>query len=104
MRMGTIVRAKKYHGMADHGLSRYFVLYVAQLGWVLLGVFFLRNAYWPSTCTPSSIVQIFACSPRLPESRNFVETALFTWLWCTPILILLDVSRRYRAWADKRAK
>jgi hypothetical protein len=33
-----------------------------------------------------------------------METALFTWLWTTPILILLDVSRRYQAWADKRAK
>jgi len=102
--MGTIVRSKKYHGMADHGLSRYFALYVTQLGWVMLGVYFLKNAYWPSSCTPSSLLQIYVCSPRLPESRNFIETALFTWLWTTPILILLDVSRRYRAWADKRAK
>jgi hypothetical protein len=102
--MGTIVRSKKYHGMADHGLSRYFALYVTQLGWVMRGVYVLKNAYWPSSCTPSSLVQIFECSPRLPESRNFIETALFTWLWTTPILILLDVSRRYRAWADKRAK
>ena len=102
--MGTIVRSKKYHGMADHGLSRYFALYVTQLGWVMLGVYFLKNAYWPSSCTPSSLLQIYVCSPRLPESRNFIETALFTWLWTTPILILLDVSRRYRAWADNRAK
>ena len=88
--------------MADHGLSRYFALYVTQLGWVMLGVYFLRNAYWPSSCPPSSIVEVFMCSPRLPESRNFIETGLFTWLWTTPILILLDVSRRYRAWHDKR--
>jgi hypothetical protein len=102
--MGTIIRAKKYHGMSDLGLSRYLVLYTTQLGWVLLGVYFLKNAYWPSTCEPRTILDIYACSPRLPESRHFIETALFTWLWSTPLLILLDVSRRYRAWAEKRAR
>ncbi len=102
--MGTIIRGNKYHGLPDHGLSRYLALYTAQLGWVLLGVYFLRNAYWPSTCTPRTIADVFACSTRLPESRHFIETALFTWLWSTPILILLDVSRRYRAWADKRTR
>jgi hypothetical protein len=88
-----IIRGRKYHGMADLGMSRYVTLYITQLGWLLLGLYFLRNAWWPSSC-----------SPRLPESRHFMETALFTWLWTTPILILLDVSRRYQAWADKRAK
>ena len=102
--MGTIVRAKKYHGMADLGLSRYITLYITQLGWVMLGVWFLRNAYWPSSCTPRTLYEIYACSPRLPESRHFVESALFTWLWTTPFLILLDVSRRYRAWTEKRAR
>lgn len=102
--MATIIRSNKYHGVPDHGLSRYLALYLTQFGWVLLGIYFLRNAYWPSTCTPHTVVEVFACSPRLPESRHFVETALFTWLWTTPILILLDVSRRYRAWADKRSR
>ena len=102
--MGTIVRAKKYHGMADLGLSRYVVLYTAQLGWVLLGLHFLRSAYWPSSCTPRTIIEIYSCSVRLPESRHFIETGLFTWLWSTPLLILLDVSRRYRAWLEKRAR
>jgi hypothetical protein len=41
---------------------------------------------------------------RLPENRHFVDAALFTWPWTTPILILLDVSRRYRAWLEKRAR
>ena len=99
-----IIRARKYHGMSDLGLSRYIVLYTTQLGWVLLGVWFLRNAYWPSSCTPRTIVDVYTCSLRLPESRHFVETALFTWLWCTPILLLLDVSRRYRAWIDRRTR
>ena len=102
--MGVIVKARKYHGVADLGLSRYLVLYVTQIGWVLLGVYFLRNAYWPSTCMPSTLLQVYSCSNHLPESRRFIETALFTWLWCTPLLILLDLSRRYRAWAEKRAR
>ncbi len=99
-----IIRAKKYHGMADLGWSRYFALYTAQLGWVLLGVWFLRNAYWPSTCTPSSLYEVYACSLQLPQNRHFIEAALFTWLWSTPILILLDVSRRYAAWVEKRQR
>jgi hypothetical protein len=99
-----IIRAKKYHGAVDVGLSRYFALYIAQLGWVLLGIYFLRNAFWPSTCQPHTLMEVYACSVRLPENRHFIEAALFTWLWTTPILILLDVSRRYRAWLEKRAR
>ena len=98
--MGTIIRGRKYHGMADHGLSRYFALYTAQLGWVLLGVYFLRNAYWPSTCTPSDFVEIYSCSAHLPDNRGWVESALMTWLWGTPILIALEFMRHYK----KRAR
>jgi len=90
-----LIRANKYHGMSDLGMSRYLALYIAQLGWVLLGVHFLRLTYWPSTCPPRTIYQAYVCSLRLPESRHFVETASFMWLWTTPILILLDLSRRY---------
>ena len=99
-----IIRARKYHGMSDLGLSRYIVLYTTQLGWVMLGVWFLRNAYWPSSCQPRTIIDVYSCSMRLPENRHFIETALFTWLWSTPILLLLDVSRRYRAWLDRRSR
>lgn len=98
-----IVRPKKYYGTADLGLSRYFAMYLAQIGWIMLGVYLLKNAYWPSTCTPKGITEIYVCSIRLPESRNWVEAALLTWLWSTPILVALDVSRRYRAWAEKRS-
>jgi hypothetical protein len=98
-----IIRANKYHGIADLGVSRYLVLYGTQLGWLLLGVYLLRNAYWPSTCTPTDILEVYTCSMRLPESRHWVEAALLTWLWSTPILVALDVSRRYRGWAEKRA-
>ena len=102
--MGVILRANKYHGGRELGLSRYFAMYLAQIGWIVLGVYLLRNAYWPSTCRPEGVVEVFTCSIRLPESRHWVEAALLTWLWSTPILILLDISRRYRAWAEKRAK
>ena len=97
-----IIRAKKYHGASDLGRSCYLALYIAQLGWLLLGVYFLRHAYWPSTCTPHTIYAAYACSLRLPESRRFIETALFTWLWTTPILTWLELSRRYRGWAEQR--
>jgi hypothetical protein len=97
-----IIRAKKYHGVSELGMSRYLALYIAQLGWLLLGEYFLRHAYWPSTCRPHTLFETYVCSLRLPESRHFIEAATFTWLWTTPILILLEVSRRYRAWAYQR--
>ena len=71
---------------------------------LLLGVYLLKNAYWPSSCRPDTFVKAVTCSIRLPESRHWIEAALLTWLWSTPILVLLDISRRYRAWADKRAE
>lgn len=99
-----IITAKKYHGVADLGLSRYITLYVTQLGWVMLGVYLLRHAYWPSSCRPDTISEIYLCSVRLADNRGVIETALMTWLWSTPLLLLLDVSRRYRAWVEKRSK
>lgn len=99
-----VIRANKYHGKADLGLSRYLALYLAQVGWIVLGIYLLRNAYWPSTCRPDTAVEIITCSIRLPESRNWVEAALLTWLWSTPILVALDLMRRYRTWMAKRAR
>ena len=99
-----IIKAEKYHGKADLGMSRYFAMYLAQAGWILLGLYLLQNAYWPSSCRPEGLLEVFACSIRLPESRNWVEAALLTWLWSTPILVLLDLSRRYRTFLAKRAK
>ena len=99
-----LARGTKYHGTPDLGMSRYFTLYVTQMGWLLLGIYLLKNAYWPSSCRPTGIIEIYTCSMRLPESRNWVEAALLTWLWSTPILLALDVIRRYRAWSEKRAE
>ena len=99
-----IIKAEKYHGKADLGMSRYFAMYLAQAGWILLGLYLLQNAYWPSSCRPEGLLEVFACSIRLPESRHWVEAALLTWLWSTPILVLLDLSRRYRTFLARRAK
>ena len=99
-----IIKAEKYHGKADLGMSRYFAMYLAQAGWILLGVYLLKNAYWPSSCRPDTFVELVTCSIRLPERRHWVEAALLTWLWSTPILVLLDLSRRYRSLLARRAK
>ena len=84
---------RKLYGQADIGLSRYYALYLAQLGWILLGAFLLTKAYWPSDCTPHGLVDVFRCSVELPVSRGWVEAALLTWLWSTPILLALEASR-----------
>ena len=75
-------------------MSRYFVLYAAQIGWFALGVFLYWGALWPSTCTPENLLEIYPCSMRLPESGGWREGALLTWLWSTPILLVLEISRR----------
>jgi hypothetical protein len=98
------IRTGKYHGKADLGTSQYVAMYLAQAGWIALGVYLLKNAYWPSSCQPLGPVEVFTCSVRLPESRDWIEAALFTWLWSTPILVLLDLSRRYSVWAARRRR
>jgi hypothetical protein len=84
------------YGVAPVGVSRYFALYTAQIGWVVLGLFLLSNAYWPSSCRPNDVVQIYSCSAALPEGRGWIESALMTWLWSTPLLIALEVIRRFQ--------
>ena len=84
------------YGVSPIGLSRYFALYFTQAGWLVLGAFLLTNAYWPSTCRPHDMLEIYGCSARLPEGRGWVEAALMTWLWTTPFLIVLEVMRRFK--------
>ena len=81
-------------GLGNPGASRYFVLYLSQIGWFALGFWLYRNAQWPSTCTPASLLEIYNCSMRLPESGRWLDGAMLTWLWITPILLLLEISRR----------
>lgn len=84
------------YGVAPVAISRYFALYAAQIGWIALGVFLLSNAYWPSSCRPHSLLQVYGCSVLLPEGRGWVEAVLMTWLWSTPLLVALEISRRFQ--------
>ncbi len=82
------------HAVTPVAVSRYFALYFAQIGWIVLGVYLLSNAYWPSTCQPQDLFEIYSCSGRLSETRGWIESGLMTWLWSTPLLIGLEISRR----------
>ncbi|WP_157093035.1 hypothetical protein [Paraurantiacibacter namhicola] len=92
----------RYHGSRDLNWSRYVALYLAQAGWVILGVYLWQNAFWPSTCQPEGLLDTALCSLRLPDNRGWVEAALMTWLWSTPILILLEFSRWTKIWEKRR--
>lgn len=87
-------RIAQMHGTPDVGVSRYVVLYIAQACWVLLGVYLARHAIWPSTCMPTTLLNAVTCSIHLPDNRGWVESAFMTWLWTTPMLLGLEVSRR----------
>ena len=83
------------HGNGDVAVSRYFALYLAQAGWVVLGIYLLSNAYWPSTCRPHGFLEVYECSMRLADQRGWIESSLMTWLWSTPILVALEFMRHY---------
>jgi len=94
MPAGMSTRGRKItsqFGHAEIGVTRYFALYLAQAGWLILGLYLYSRATWPSTCTPQSLVQVFTCSGHLSDNRGWVEAALMTWLWSTPILLVLAV-------------
>ena len=82
-------------------MSRHAVLWIALAGWGALGLFLLGEAYWPSTCTPAGLIDLYRCSVRLPEKHGWAEAALLTWLWATPLLVGLDLWRRVRRWLDR---
>lgn len=88
-------RIPHQHGTPDLGLSRYLALYAAQIGWVILGAYLLLHATWPSSCMPTTASRAILCSIHLPDNRGWVESALMTWLWITPMLLGLELSRRW---------
>ena len=88
-------RFRDHHGYGEIDISRFVVLYLAQIAWLGLGIYLYRGAFWPSTCTPGNILEIYSCSFRLPENGGWQEAALLTWLWSTPLLLALEVSRRF---------
>ena len=81
------------HGVTPVAASRYFALYFTQIGWVVLGAYLLTHAYWPSICRPHDALGIYKCSIHLADQRGWVESALMTWLWSTPLLVGLEISR-----------
>ena len=91
---GPLQQAEEHNGLGDPGLLRYVLLYAAQASWVLLGLWLLHGSQWPSTCMPDGLVAIYNCSARLPESGRWHEYALLTWLWSSPILVVLELMRR----------
>lgn len=94
-------RFPTHHGYGEVGISRFFVLYVGQVAWFGLGVYLYSGAYWPSTCQPENLLEIYGCSARLPmDGGGWREAALLTWLWATPILIALEISRRLKKGED----
>lgn len=96
MASGRNKRFLNHHGYGEVKISRYLALYVALVGWFLLGIFLYSGAYWPSTCQPANLLEIYGCSARLPQDGGgWREAALLTWLWATPILIALEISRRF---------
>lgn len=95
--MGQRTSVPHIHGTPPVGLSRYIALYLAQAGWIALGAYLLSKAYWPSSCQPHSLIEVYGCSMRLAEQRGWVESALMTWLWSTPLLISLEILR----WTNK---
>ena len=89
-------RCPTHHGYGEVKVSRYLVLYLSQIAWLALGLFLYVGARWPSTCMPETLFDIYACSMRLPEDGGgWREAALLTWLWATPILVALELSRRF---------
>lgn len=95
MSKGGKKRFLTHHGYGELRPSRYVALYLAQFCWLVLGAFLYWGAFWPSTCTPENFLEVYTCSMRLPESGGWREGALLTWLWSTPILIFLEISRRF---------
>jgi hypothetical protein len=90
------------HGNGEIAVSRYFALYLAMACWLGLGFYLLANAYWPSTCKPDSFLRVYQCSIRLADNRGWIESSLMTWLWSTPILLALELSRQYERFQQRR--
>jgi len=72
---------------------------VARGAWLVFGALLLAFARWPPSCIPAGwadVIGVYRCSLRLGEQRGWIEAALLTWLWATPILASMAVLRRLR--------
>ncbi len=59
-------------------------------------MYLLTHAYWPSVCRPETLLKVYQCSAHLPENRGWIEAGLMTWLWSTPLLLALELLRRFQ--------
>lgn len=87
-------KVPNHYGYGEHGISRYLLIYFAQIVWFVLGVGLFWGSMWPSTCTPDNVIKLYSCSMLLPDSGGLRELALLTWLWATPMLIVMEIARR----------
>ena len=78
----------------EWGALRFVLLILCALSWVGLGVFLLNTAVYPARCPGVGLFEMYECSFELPTTRGWHESGLFLWLWATPILLLLEISRR----------
>ena len=102
MATGRNKRFLTHHGYGEVKISRYFALYLAMVGWFVLGFYLYSGAYWPSSCQPENLLEVYGCSSRLPQDGGgWREAGLLTWLWATPILIALEISRRINTGVER---
>jgi hypothetical protein len=76
------------------GPLRFVAVALMVLAWVIGGYYLLRTATYPARCPGLSLFGLYECSFELPRTRGWRESGLFVWLWSTPILFGLEVSRR----------
>ena len=90
------------HGNGDVGVSRYFALYLAQAaGWRSASICW-STPTGPRPASRTPLLEVYSCSMRLAEQRGWIELALMTWLWSTPILVALEVLRHYGRYQQRR--
>lgn len=78
----------------EFGAIRFTVFVLAIVLWIGFGLWLREVAVYPARCPGLGVVEAYECSFELPATRGWHESALFVWLWSTPILFILEVSRR----------
>lgn len=78
----------------EWGPLRFVLLMLCVLSWVGLGYYLLATATYPARCPGDTLYGLYECSFELPTTRGWHESALFLWLWATPLLLLMEISRR----------
>ena len=85
----------------EFGPIRFTVFVLGTLMWIGFGVFLYQTATYPARCPGLNLVNAYVCSFELPTTRGWRESALFVWLWSTPILLVMEALRRLGSDAQK---